>query len=82
MASNSSELWPIEKMAYFQNNIRTKKSQIVVHLNSDIKQAWENIFLLKLQQLVSSVPKWLQCCKSRWCNAVVNMLILKPETIL
>lgn len=47
---------------------------ISAQLKSHHPMAGKNISLSKLQQLVSSVWKHLECCwKKRWCNAVVNM---------
>lgn len=48
-----------EGLAYFS------KTRTVEQLESYIRQEWENIPLFKVQHLVSSIPRCLQCCKKK-----------------
>ena len=51
-----------------KRRIRQRRPRTVEQLKSCIHQEWAKIPLAKLQQLISSVPKWLQSViKKKWC---------------
>ena len=57
----SPDLSPIENVwRIMKRRIRQRRPQTVEQLKSCIHQEWAKIQFAKLQQLISSVPKWLQ----------------------
>ena len=69
------DLSPIENVCRIIKKIRQWSTQTFEQLKSCRNREWAKMTRVKLQQLMSSVPKWLQSVIKRKGYPVVNMLL-------